>query len=364
LPNNLATNFHHPFLTAQIKNMSKVLVTGGCGFIGSHTIVDLIDNGFDVVSVDNLHNSDPSVLEGIESITGKAVRNYDIDLCDLAKTRRIFTENPDIKGIIHFAALKSVGESVEQPLFYYKNNLNSLLNILTCMEEFKVRHLIFSSSCSVYGNAKELPVTEATERQEAESPYARTKQIGEDILKDFALMNPTTNLVALRYFNPAGAHESALIGESPSNVANNLVPVITETAIGKRTEVVIFGDDYATRDGSCIRDYIHVMDLARAHVLGLKYTMEGRNDENYELFNLGIGEGVSVLEAVHAFENVNKVKFRYRIGQRRPGDVVAIYANNDKAKTRLGWHPTRSIEDIMRSAWLWEKKRSELVLAD
>jgi UDP-glucose 4-epimerase len=342
--------------------MSKVLVTGGCGFIGSHTIVDLIDNGFDVISVDNFHNSDPSVLDGIKSITGKRVRNYGIDLCDLEKTRRIFIENPGIKGIIHFAALKSVGESVEQPLLYYRNNLNSLLNILTCMEEFKVNHLIFSSSCSVYGNAKELPVTEATARQEAESPYARTKQIGEDILKDFALMNPKANLVALRYFNPAGAHESACIGESPSNVANNLVPVITETAIGKRTEVVIFGDDYDTRDGSCIRDYIHVMDLARAHVLALQYTMQHRNDENYELFNLGIGEGVSVLEAVHAFENANGVKLRYRIGQRRPGDVVAIYANNDKAKTRLGWQPTRGIESIMRSAWEWEKKRSEVAV--
>lgn len=342
--------------------MSKVLVTGGCGFIGSHTIVDLIDNGFDVISVDNFHNSDPSVLDGIKSITGKRVRNYGIDLCDLDKTRRIFIENPDIKGIIHFAALKSVGESVEQPLLYYRNNLNSLLNILTCMEEFKVNHLIFSSSCSVYGNAKELPVTEATQRQEAESPYARTKQIGEDILKDFALMNPKANLVALRYFNPAGAHESACIGESPSNIANNLVPVITETAIGKRTEVVIFGDDYDTRDGSCIRDYIHVMDLARAHVLALQYTTQHRNDENYELFNLGIGEGVSVLEAVHAFEKANRVKLRYRIGQRRPGDVVAIYANNDKAKTRLGWQPTRGIESIMRSAWEWEKKRSEAAL--
>ena len=343
--------------------MSKVLVTGGCGFIGSHTIVDLIDNGFDVISVDNLHNSDPSVLDGIEAITGKRVRNYAVDLCDAAKTRQIFIENPDIKGIIQFAAFKSVGESVEQPLLYYRNNLNSLINILACMEEFKVNHLIFSSSCSVYGNAKELPVTEATQRQEAESPYARTKQLGEDILKDFALVNPQTNLIALRYFNPAGAHKSALIGESSNNVASNLVPVITETAIGKRAEVVIFGDDYDTRDGSCIRDYIHVMDLAHAHVLALEYTIKGKNDQNYELFNLGIGEGVSVLEAVHAFETANNLKFRYRIGQRRPGDVVAIYANNDKAKTRLGWHPTRTIEDIMRSAWEWEKKRSELVTA-
>jgi UDP-glucose 4-epimerase len=341
--------------------MKKILVTGGCGYIGSHTIVDLIDNGFDVISVDNLSNADPSVLEGIEAITGKRVRNYDVDLCDASETRRIFLENKDIKGVIHFAALKSVGESVEKPLLYYHNNINSLNNILMCAEEFGVNHIIFSSSCSVYGNAKALPVTEETPFQEAESPYARTKQIGENMLKDFTLINPLINAIALRYFNPAGAHESALIGESARNVANNLVPVITETAIGKRAETVIFGDDYPTRDGSCVRDYIHVMDLARAHTLALQYVMDGKNDRNFEVFNLGIGEGVTVLEAVHAFEKANNQTFKYRIGQRRPGDVVAIYANNNKATTKLGWEAKRSIEDIMRTAWVWEQRRSAVV---
>jgi UDP-glucose 4-epimerase len=342
--------------------MGKVLVTGGCGYIGSHTMIDLIDNGFDVISADNLSNSDPSVLDSIEAITGKRIKNYEVDLCDLEKTRQIFIENKDIKGVIHFAALKSVGESVEKPLLYYHNNLSSLVNILRCIEEFEVKSLIFSSSCSVYGNAKTLPVTEETPFQTAESPYARTKQIGEDIIRDFTLMNPFVNAISLRYFNPAGAHESATIGESPSNVANNLVPVITETAIGKRGETVIFGNDYPTRDGSCIRDYIHVMDLANAHTKALEYVLKGKNSDNYELFNLGIGEGVTVLEAVNAFEKVNKVKFNHRIGPRRPGDVIAIYANNDRAKSKLGWEPKRSIEDIMRTAWEWEKKRSEITV--
>ena len=342
--------------------MNKVLVTGGCGYIGSHTIIDLIDNGFEVIAADNLSNSDPSVLDGIEAITGKRVKNYAIDLCDISETRRIFKENPDIKGIIHFAAFKSVGESVEKPILYYHNNLNSLLNILSCIEEFDVKYFIFSSSCSVYGNTKTLPVTEKTVLQTAESPYARTKQIGEDIIRDFTMTQPFVNAISLRYFNPAGAHESTLIGESSSNVANNLVPVITETAIGKRAETVIFGDDYKTRDGSCIRDYVHVMDLANAHTKALQYVMKGNNQDNYEVFNLGIGEGVTVLEAVNAFEKVTGLKFKHRVGPRRPGDVVSIYANNDKAKNLLGWTPTRTIEDIMRTAWEWEKKRSEVAV--
>jgi UDP-glucose 4-epimerase len=342
--------------------MKKVLVTGGCGYIGSHTIIDLLDNGFEVISADNFSNSDPSALDGIETITGKRVKNYAVDLCNQNETRRIFMENPDIKGVIHFAAFKAVGESVEKPILYYHNNLNSLLNILSCIEEFGVKNFIFSSSCSVYGNAKQLPVTEETLLQPAESPYARTKQIGEDIIRDFTMIHPFVNAISLRYFNPSGAHESALIGESPSNVANNLVPVITETAIGRRAETVIFGDDYPTRDGSCIRDYIHVMDLANAHTKALEYTIKGKNKDNYEIFNLGIGEGVTVLEAVNAFEKVNGLKFKHRVGPRRPGDVVAIYANNDKAKNLLGWAAKRSIEDIMRTAWEWEKRRSEVTV--
>jgi UDP-glucose 4-epimerase len=338
--------------------MAKVLVTGGCGYIGSHTIVDLIDNGFEVISVDNLNNSELRAMDGIEAITGKKVKNYSIDLCNYSATREIFTHHNDIVGIIHFAAHKSVSESVEQPLEYYHNNLNSLLNVLKCAEEFGVKNIIFSSSCSVYGNAKELPVTEFTVLQEPESPYARTKVIGEQILRDYALLQPSMNFICLRYFNPAGAHESAKLGESPLNKASNLVPVITESAIGKRGEVVIFGDDYDTRDGSCVRDYIHVMDIASAHTLALKYTLSKSNENNLEIFNLGIGEGVTVLEAIGAFEKINNIKLNYRIGPRRPGDVVSVYADNIKICNDLGWKPIRNIEDIMRTAWAWEKERS------
>ncbi len=338
--------------------MKKVLVTGGCGYIGSHTIVDLINNGFDAISIDNLSNSDESALEGIRQITGKAVRNYEVDLCDLTKTREVFEKNPDIAGIIHFAALKSVGESVFQPLRYFHNNLESLINILTCAKEFGVPNFIFSSSCSVYGNTAELPVTEDTPFQEAECPYARTKQMGEKIIEDFTKVTPEVKAVLLRYFNPAGAHESALIGESPRNVANNLVPVITETAIGKRESMTVFGNDYDTRDGSCIRDYIHVMDLANAHTKCLEFLMKNEGNKACEIFNVGIGEGVTVLEAVNAFEKVTRQKLNYKIGPRRAGDVVAIYANKSKSESVLGWNPTRGIEEIMKTAWAWEQART------
>ncbi len=343
---------------------NKVLVTGGCGYIGSHTIVDLLKHGFEVISADNLSNSDERVLDGIEKITGKRVVNYRIDLCDLAATQRLFAAHPDLVGIVHFAALKLVGESVAQPLRYYRNNLNSLLNVVDCALRHEVPHFIFSSSCSVYGNAQELPVTETTPWQRAESPYARTKQMGEQILRDMARVHPNWQVILLRYFNPAGAHESALIGEAPTNPASNLVPVITETAIGKRPQMVVFGDDYPTRDGSCIRDYIHVMDLANAHTKALQYLMEGRNESNCEVFNVGIGQGVSVLEAIRAFEKVTGKKLNYRIGPRRPGDVVAIYANYDKAARLLGWRPKRNIEDIMRTAWRWEVARTGAAHSD
>jgi UDP-glucose 4-epimerase len=338
--------------------MSKILVTGGCGYIGSHTIVDLIENGFEVVSVDNLCNSDEEVLEGIEAITGTKVKNYSIDLCWPDAVEQVFKENTDIEGVIHFAALKLVGESVEYPLDYFRNNLNSLLNVLEGMERFGIPNLIFSSSCSVYGNVENLPVTEETPLQEAESPYARTKQMGEQIIADFMKVHPHHHSVLLRYFNPAGAHESALIGEAPSNPASNLVPVITETAIGKRSGMTVFGDDYGTRDGSCIRDYIHVMDLANAHTKALQYLQAGKNQSNLETFNLGIGQGVSVLEAVHAFMKVTGKQLNYKVGERRPGDVVAIYANNKKAEQQLGWLPHRDIDDIMRTAWEWEVRRT------
>lgn len=335
----------------------KVLVTGGCGYIGSHTIVDLIDHGFEVVSVDNNVNSFPHVMEEVERIIGKKVQNYTLDLCDFEATKQIFEDHPDISGVIHFAALKSVNESVTEPLEYFRNNLNSLINMLECCKQYDVKGFIFSSSCSVYGNAKELPVTEETPFEEAESPYARTKQIGEQIVQDFAANNPNTSTIMLRYFNPAGAHETALIGEQAKKTAWNLVPVITETAIGKRENMVVFGDDYDTRDGSCVRDYIHVMDISNAHTKAVQYLFGYKNSSNYEIFNLGTGEGVTVIEAIKAFEKVSNKKLNYTIAPRREGDVVAIYANNDKAMNLLGWSPVRGIEDIMRTAWKWEEKR-------
>lgn len=337
--------------------MKKVLVTGGTGYIGSHTIVDLIENGFEVVSIDNYSNSTPKALEGIKAITGKAVKNYAIDLKDLAATEQVFAAHPDLVGVIHFAAHKHVGESVEQPLTYFRNNLNSLMNIIDCMRKFEVKNLIFSSSCSVYGNAEELPVTEDTPMREAESPYARTKQMGEQICVDVANHEKDHNFVLLRYFNPAGAHHSALLGENPANAPSNLVPVITETAIGKRKKMTVFGSDYDTRDGSCIRDYIHVMDLANAHTKAIQYLIEAKNESNLEVFNLGIGEGVSVLEAIQAFEKVSGQALNYEIGPRRPGDVIAIYAQPDRAQQQLNWKPERDIEVIMKSAWGWEQKR-------
>ncbi len=343
--------------------MKKILVTGGTGYIGSHTIVDLLDNGYEVISIDNLVNSDGSMLKGIKKITGKTVKNYKVDLTNLKATRKVFERHPDIEGIIHFAALKSVGESVGEPLLYFKNNLEGLMNILICAKDYNVKNFIFSSSCTVYGNADELPVTEETPQKEAESPYGRTKQIGENIIKDFAKAYPDFKSILLRYFNPAGAHESALIGEMSIKKAIYLVPVIMETAAGRRKETVVFGDTYDTRDGSCIRDYIHVMDVASAHTKSLEYLMQGKNESNCEVFNIGIGEGVSVLEAIHAFERVTAKKLNYRIGPPRDGDVVAIYSNYDKARDKLGWEPKRNIDDIMKTAWAWEQvllKRREL----
>lgn len=336
---------------------NKILVTGGCGYIGSHTLVDLIDNGFEVISIDNLSNSSASILDNVARITGQRVQNYAVDLVDLPAVQRVFEEHSDLVGVIHFAAFKAVGESVEQPLRYFNNNLNSLLNVLTCMKEFGVKHLIFSSSCSVYGNTNALPVQEDTPLQEAESPYARTKQMGEQISVDFCRTHSDFNIILLRYFNPAGAHESGKMGEAPTTNVSNLVPVIMQTAMGKRKEVVVFGDDYATRDGSCIRDYIHVQDLANAHTRSLTYLIANKQAHNCEVFNVGIGEGVTVLEAIRAFEKVSGQALNYRIGDRRDGDVVAIYADYSKAAQQLGWQPQRKIEDIMKTAWEWENVR-------
>jgi UDP-glucose 4-epimerase len=331
----------------------KVLVTGGCGFIGSHTIVDLINNGFDVVSVDSNIRSSTLLLDGVEKITGKKIRNYKVDLCNLEDTHAVFHENRDIVGVIHFAALKTVPESVSDPLFYFQNNLTSLVNVLKCVKEFNVPNMVFSSSCSVYGNTTQLPVVEETPLGESQSPYARTKQMGEQIIEDYSKVNDTQSIL-LRYFNPVGAHPSALIGELPLGRPDNLVPVITQTAIGKIPKLTVYGHDYDTRDGSCIRDYIYVMDIANAHTKAMQYLIEQRNKTNCEVFNLGTGNGVTVLETIKAFEKISGVKLNYEMGPRRPGDVIAIYANNTKAKQLLGWEPKTGIEDMMRTAWQWE----------
>ncbi|GAA3953865.1 UDP-glucose 4-epimerase GalE [Chitinophaga oryziterrae] len=339
----------------------KVLVTGGCGFIGSHTIVDLINNGFDVVSVDSNIRSSTLLLEGVEKITGKKIRNYKVDLCNLEDTHAVFHENRDIVGVIHFAALKTVPESVADPLFYFQNNLTSLVNVLKCVKEFNIPNMVFSSSCSVYGNTTELPVVEETPLGEAQSPYARTKQMGEQIIEDYSRVNDTQSIL-LRYFNPVGAHPSALIGELPLGRPDNLVPVITQTAIGKIPKLTVYGHDYDTRDGSCIRDYIYVMDIANAHTKAMQYLIDQRNTDNCEIFNLGTGNGVTVLECIKAFEKISGVKLNYDLGPRRPGDVIAIYANNSRAKKLLGWEPKTGIEDMMRTAWQWEVALRDRVL--
>jgi UDP-glucose 4-epimerase len=338
--------------------MKKILVTGGCGYIGSHTIVDLLQNGFDAISVDNNSRSTPALLEGIQKITGRNVKNYKVNLCNYDETFAIFHENPDVEGIIHFAAYKAVGESVEQPLLYFENNLFSLINILKCVKEFSVPNFIFSSSCTVYGNPDEIPVTEATPPKPAESPYGYTKQMGEQIVNE---TTKTINVrsILLRYFNPVGAHPSAFIGEIPLGKPANLIPAITQTAIGKLPRMQVYGDDYPTRDGSCIRDYIHVSDIAHAHTLSLQYLMKHKNKLPCEVFNLGTGNGITVLEAIHAFEKVSGKKLNYTLGSRRPGDIVAIYANNELARKALGWNPQYSLEDMMETAWKWELKLKE-----
>ncbi|HZH35961.1 MAG TPA: UDP-glucose 4-epimerase GalE [Flavisolibacter sp.] len=333
--------------------MPKILVTGGCGYIGSHTLVDLLENGYDVISVDNNARSNPAILKGVEKITGKTVKNYKVDLCNFDDTAAIFQENEDIKGIIHFAAYKAVGESVEKPLMYFENNMVSLINLLKCVQEFRIPWFVFSSSCTVYGNPDETTVTEETTTKPAESPYGYTKQMGEQIIGEFQKATGT-RAILLRYFNPVGAHPSIHIGEMPLGKPQNLVPAITQTAIGKLPKMVVYGTDYATRDGSCVRDFIHVSDIAHAHTLAIKYLEEERNTTGCEVFNLGTGNGVTVLEAIKAFEKVSGVALNYEIGPRRPGDVVAIFANNDKAKSRLGWDPQKSIDDMMATAWQWE----------
>jgi UDP-glucose 4-epimerase len=334
--------------------MQTILVTGGCGYIGAHTIVDLIQNGFDVVSVDNLSRSSAHSLEGIEKITGKKIKNYVIDLTNKAATEQIFIDHPTITGIIHFAAYKAVGESVEKPLDYYENNLFSLIHLLQLAVKYHAKHFIFSSSCTVYGNPDHIPVTELTELKKAASPYGATKQMGETMVQDSTVAHPLSSIL-LRYFNPVGAHPSIAIGELPIGRPQNLVPAITQTAIGKLPKMQVYGNDYDTRDGSCIRDYIHVCDIAHAHTLAMQYSIKNNKVNHCEIFNLGTGNGITVLEAIKAFEKVAGITLNYEIGPKRPGDIVAIYANNDYAVKKLGWTCKYDLDEMMRTAWEWEK---------
>ena len=339
--------------------MAKIIITGCCGYIGSHTIVDLIENGFEVISIDSNVRSSESILENIFAITGMRIKNYAVDLCDLEKLRKVFNEHSDAKGLIHFAALKSVPESVAKPIWYYQNNIGGLINTLQCVAEIGLPNFIFSSSCSVYGNSKELPVTESTPLGLAESPYATGKQMAERIIQDFIIANPNLSAVLLRYFNPGGAHISGKLGEIPQAGAYNLVPILMETMLGIRPELTVFGADYDTRDGTCIRDYIHIMDLADAHTKCLQYLLASKNEAACEIFNVGIGEGVTVLEAIKATEKAVGKPLPHVLGPRRAGDVVAIYANYNRAAARLGWKPQYNIDDIMASAWAWEQQKNK-----
>lgn len=334
----------------------KILVTGGTGFIGSHTVVELQNAGYDVIVVDNLSNSSIDVLDNIEKISGVKPAFEKFDLFDFKATDNFFSKNTDIEAIIHFAAAKAVGESVEKPLYYYRNNLVSLLNILDCQVKYNIPNIVFSSSCTVYGQPDILPVTENTPRKDAESPYGNTKRVNEDILSDGIKANPQLKGIALRYFNPIGAHPSALIGELPLGVPQNLVPFITQTAAGLRDELKVFGDDYNTPDGSAVRDYINVVDLAKAHVIAIARLLDGKNKESYEIFNLGTGKGSSVLEIINAFEKSTGVKLPYKIVDRRAGDVEKTWADTTLANEELGWKAETSLEDTLLSAWNWEKK--------
>ena len=330
------------------------MVTGGAGYIGSHTAVELINAGYEVIIVDNLSNSDRSSLEGIRGITGVEPKFIEADCCDKEAMRRVFEEN-DFDSVIHFAAYKAVGESVAEPAKYYRNNLDSFLTVLELMREFGRKNVLFSSSATVYGDADVLPVTERTPRKPATSPYGNTKQMAEDILRDMVAANEALNGVALRYFNPIGAHPSALIGELPRGVPNNLVPYITQTAAGVRECLSIFGDDYDTPDGSCLRDYIDVVDLARAHVVAIERMVSGRSKERYEIFNIGTGRPVSVFELVRGFEEANDLKLNYKVAPRRAGDVTAVWADTTLANEELGWRAERELRDTLRAAWAWEK---------
>jgi UDP-glucose 4-epimerase len=333
----------------------KVLVTGGLGFIGSHTVVELQNQGFEVIVIDNLSNSSITVLEGIQKITGKKLVFENIDLREKATVQSFFQKHNDVVGVIHFAASKAVGESVENPLLYYENNINALVYVLQELTQLPQANFIFSSSCTVYGQAEKMPITEDATIQPAISPYGNTKQIGEEIINDAAKVT-NINAILLRYFNPIGAHPSTEIGELPLGIPQNLVPFITQTAMGLRKELSVFGNDYPTPDGTAVRDYIHVVDLAKAHVIALQRLLNQQNAEKVETFNLGTGKGSSVLEVINAFEKVSGQKLPYKIVARREGDITSAYANTDKAREVLGWKTELSLEEALASAWKWEQK--------
>ncbi|HOU02079.1 MAG TPA: UDP-glucose 4-epimerase GalE [Bacteroidales bacterium] len=332
----------------------KILVTGGTGYIGSHTAVELIGSGYEVNIIDNLYNSDAETAERIGEITGIKPHLEVFDICDRKKLDGFLKKNSKISAIIHFAAYKAVGESVNKPLDYYRNNLDSLMNLLDAMIRFKIPALVFSSSCTVYGQPEKLPVTEDTPIKPATSPYGNTKRIGEEVIRDTVFANPDLKAISLRYFNPVGAHPSGLIGEMPRGVPENLVPFITQTAIGLRDMLQVFGNDYNTPDGSCIRDYLHVVDLAKAHVVAVDRLLGDKNKKRYEVFNLGTGKGVSVFEAIESFERVSGVKLKYKVTGRRPGDIEKIWADPSFANEELGWKTEYSLDEAMRSAWKWE----------
>ena len=334
-------------------NNRRVLVTGGAGYIGSHTVVELIGAGYEVVIVDNFSNSDASSFEGIAKITGVTPTFIEADCCDKAALREVF-ERYDFSSVIHFAAYKAVGESVAMPTKYYHNNLLSFINVVELMKEYHRPNIVFSSSATVYGDAEELPVTERTPRKPATSPYGNTKQMAEDMLRDIVTVDDELYGIALRYFNPIGAHPSALIGELPRGIPNNLVPYITQTAAGIRECLSIFGDDYPTPDGSCLRDYIDIVDLARAHVVAIDRMVAGKCEEHYEIFNIGTGAPVSVFELVKGFEAANNLTLNYKVAARRPGDVTAVWADTTRANAVLGWRAERKLDDTLRAAWAWE----------
>jgi UDP-glucose 4-epimerase len=340
---------------------SKILVTGGTGYIGSHTVVELLKRNYEVVILDNLSNSSIEVISSIEEIAGKKPQFMKIDLCDKESVENFFKSN-HVDAVVHFAALKSVGESVLNPLKYYQNNLVSIINLLEAIQRHKTNAFVFSSSCTVYGDPDQLPIDECAPMKKAESPYGNTKQISEEILKDLSKVSDL-EVISLRYFNPIGAHESALIGEMPQGMPNNLVPVLTGVAIGKRDKFFVFGDDYNTPDGSCIRDYIHVVDIAKAHIFALERLLAGRNKSPFEVYNLGTGKGHSVFELIKTFEEITGIKLNYEVAPRRKGDVIKIFADTKLANQELGWRAEHSLKDMLFSAWKWEKHKENKKIA-